>query len=103
MDLKKNNQYQAYTLINKQPWGVVYSPWFVYGALIGFLIGAVLMGFVGWAYGTGAWSIDGLGQFAASGGGVGGFVGAGIGAALGGFIGAVIPLFSMARKTKRKH
>lgn len=69
-------------------------------AVLGAAIGAVLLGWLGWALAAGAVAVAGLGQWASSGTAVGAFTGAGIGAAAGALAGALIGLYRIpARST----
>ncbi len=97
---KDNSQSAKTRLVNEQPWGIIYENSLVYAALIGFVPGAALFGYLGWAMGAGVLSIGGLGQFAASGAGVALFVGAGTGGVLGAFAGAILALIQLSRKNR---
>lgn len=67
-------------------------------ALPGALLGAAVLGWLGYALAAGTLPIRGLGQFAASGWGIGLFTGAGIGVALGGLTGSEA-LLEIGRRT----
>lgn len=82
-------------VVDQQPSGRVYDRSIHRNALLGALVGGLVFGAWAYAIATGRMPIVGLGQFAASGGGVALFVGAGVGVAIGGLIGALIALYRL--------
>lgn len=63
--------------------------------LLAAAVGALLVGWLGYAVGNGSLPIAGLGQWAVGGPAVGAVTGAGIGAAAGGLAGALVALYRM--------
>lgn len=91
-------------LVDETRDGRVYDPSLAIHASIGCGLGAVLLGWLGWALAVGSVAVTGLGQWAASGAAVGTFTGAGVGAASGALVGALIALYRLpARPRQSKH
>lgn len=86
-------------LVDEARDGRVYDPSLAIHAAAGFGLGAVLLGWLGWALAGGSVAVAGLGQWAASGAAVGTFTGAGIGAAGGALVGALIALYRLPART----
>lgn len=79
----------------------IYDPSIHRLALLGALLGAVLLGVLGHGLAEGWLAVAGLGQWAVSGPLVGAFTGAGLGAAAGGLVGALTALYRMPPRGER--
>ena len=86
-------------LVDETSDGCVYESSVAIFALVGMGLGAVLLGWLGWALADGAVAVTGLGQWAASGVAVGTFTGAGIGAAIGALVGALFALYRLPARS----
>lgn len=91
----KDDRVVIVPLVDEQEAGRIYHPSLLWWVLWGALLGALLLGWVGFALAEGDWTVPGLGQWAASGTAVGATTGGGIGIALGGLIGALAALYRM--------
>lgn len=82
-------------LIDVDEAGRIYHPSIHRWGLVAAVVGALLLGWLGYAAGVGSLPIAGLGQWAAGGPAVGAVTGGGLGAAAGGLAGALAALYRM--------
>lgn len=82
--------------------GRIYHPSIHRWALLAALVGAIVVGWIGYALAAGPLPVAGLGQWAVGGPAVGAFTGAGIGAAAGGLAGALGALYRLPPRHGRE-
>ena len=88
----------VFPLIDKQEADSIYDRSIHRMTLLGALVGAVVLGWLGYAVAAGGLPVAGFGQWAGAGPGLGAFAGGGIGVAAGGLLGALIALFRLPHR-----
>lgn len=76
----------------------IYSRRILHYALLGALLGALAVGFGGYALATGGIAYEGLGQWAAAGPAPAAFAGAGVGVALAALAGSLVAVYRMPKR-----
>ena len=84
--------------IDRDPHGnLFYHPSIFTFAIVGAIIGGIIIAFVAWMIVDGSWAVVGLGQMAAGNRGPGAFFGFLVGSGIGGLIGAILGMRKMFR------
>ncbi|MEG9327242.1 hypothetical protein V6B16_04790 [Salinimicrobium catena] len=95
---KKPGPDRVLPTIDRDPHGnLFYHPSIFTFAVIGAIVGGLIMAFVAWMVADGAWSVVGLGQMSAGNRGPGAFFGFVVGSGIGGLIGSLLGMRKMFR------
>lgn len=89
---------------NRDPHGnLFYHPSIFTFAVVGAIVGGLIVAFLAWMVADGSWAVVGLGQISSGNRGPGAFFGFVVGSGIGGLLGSVMGIRKMLRLPPQRH